>query len=260
MPTAFAARAFAEAARTLGDESYTRTARSVCDFVLRNLRRSAETEDEVCFGYTPLDATRVFNASLLAGEALAAAGALTGERELLAWARRAARYVVRRQRADGSWAYGADDYQSWSDNFHTAFVLTSLARVMEDVGSGGEGGESLPEFGAALRRGYDFWRASFFLAGGWPKYYHDRAYPADTHSAAAAIVALTELRALDAGALDFAGEVARWTLRHLRDPARGFFYYQRRRTHTVRTPFMRWSQAWMLYALAKLLETMNAER
>ncbi|HEV2764272.1 MAG TPA: hypothetical protein VGV38_14920 [Pyrinomonadaceae bacterium] len=260
VPTAFAARAFVEAARALGDVSYTKTARSVCDFILRDLRRTDEAEDEVCFSYTPVDRTRVFNASLLAGEVLASVGSLTGERELLDWALRAARYVVRRQRADGSWPYGADEYQSWSDNFHTAFVLTSLARVREACAPAGHDDGSLEELGEALRRGYDFWRASFFLAGGGPKYYHDRAYPFDTHSAAAAVVALTELRALDPAAPAFAEEVARWTLRNLRDPARGFFYYQRRRTHTVRTPFMRWSQAWMLYALARLIETMNAER
>ncbi len=34
----------------------------------------------------------------------------------------------------------------------------------------------------------------------------------------------------------------------------GFFYYQRRRFYTVRAPFMRWSQAWTTYALARLLE------
>ena len=40
---------------------------------------------------------------------------------------------------------------------------------------------------------------------------------------------------------------------NLRD-GRGFFYYQRRRFYTVRTPYMRWTQGWMLYALARLLE------
>ena len=47
--------------------------------------------------------------------------------------------------------------------------------------------------------------------------------------------------------------VASWTIQNLRD-SRGFFYYQRRRFYTVRKPYMRWTQAWMLYALARLLE------
>jgi hypothetical protein len=56
-----------------------------------------------------------------------------------------------------------------------------------------------------------------------------------------------------------ADRILRWTLEHLRDSRRGFFYYQRRRFYTVRTPYMRWTQAWMLYALARRLEGMKDE-
>ena len=98
-----------------------------------------------------------------------------------------------------------------------------------------------------------FWRERFFLADGWPKYYHDTIYPADAHAAATAIITLIELQELDREALPLAETIAAWTSRNLRD-SRGFFYYQRRRFYTVRTPFIRWTQAWMLYALARLLE------
>jgi hypothetical protein len=249
VPTAFAARALLEAARAFNDDSYLGAARSACDFILRDLHLTYETDTEVCWSYSPLDRTRVFNASLLAAETLATVGQQTGESDLLRWAVRGARYVVRRQRADGSWAYGADEYQSWADNFHTAFVLTSLSRIMA---SGGD--QCRDEFTEAVRRGYRFWRDSFFLATGWPKYYHDRLYPADAHSAGAAIVALTELHWLDTEALGLARKIALWAIANLQDARRGYFYYQRRRFHTVRTPYMRWSQAWMLYALARLLE------
>jgi hypothetical protein len=105
----------------------------------------------------------------------------------------------------------------------------------------------------ALQRGYEFWRERFFLADGWPKYYHDSLYPADAHAAATAIITLLELQGLDRSALPLAEKIATWTIRNLRD-RRGFFYYQRRRFFTIHTPYMRWTQAWMLYALARLLE------
>ena len=249
VPTAFAARALVEAHRVFGDAQYLRAARGACDFILRDLKRSAEGADEICFSYTPLDATCVFNASLLAGEVLASVGVLTGEAELLEAAVRAARYVVRRQRADGSWAYGAAGFQGWADNFHTAFVLTSLARIMEACGA-----EARAEFAEPLRRGYEFWRANFFLADGWPKYYHDNPYPADAHASGAAVVALCELKDSMPDALALADRIVSWTLENLRDHRRGFFYYQRRRFYTIRTPYMRWTQAWMMYALARRLE------
>jgi hypothetical protein len=257
------ARASGRVADTFGPDAgagkYLDAARAACEFVLRDLNRADETGDEVCFSYTPLDRTRVFNASLLAAEALASVGAATREPELIDYALRAARYVVRRQRQDGSWAYGADSYQTWADNFHTAFVLTSLARILRACDRELErDAATREEFRRALARGYEFWRGHFFLADGWPKYYHSSSHPADAHSAGAAIVALAELKEFGPDAPALAARVARWAVRELFD-RRGFFYYQKRRLYTVRTPYMRWSQAWMMYALARLLEVMNAE-
>jgi hypothetical protein len=247
VPTAFAARALFEAAETFGNETYLPFARTVCDFILNDLNRCEEAKDEVCFSYSPLDHARVFNANLLAGESLATIGKLANEPSLCEWGKRAARYVVRRQREDGSWTYGADDYQSWSDNFHTAFILMSLSRIIESCESARE------EFSSALTRGYEFWRERFFLRNGWPKYYLDRLYPADAHSAGAAIVALVELRGRVPGALNLANTVAHWAIENLRTRG-GYFCYQRRRLYTVRIPYMRWSQAWMAYAMARLIE------
>jgi len=242
VPTAFAARAFIEA------EQYD-TARSVCDFILKNLHRSVDNERELCFSYAPNSDTRIFNASLLAAEVLASVARLTGEHELYGYAERATRYVVRNQQPDGSWTYGAEPQQSWIDNFHTAYVLFSLKRIIAALPFGSE-------FHDALEHGYNYWKNNFFLADGWPKYYHDDLYPADAHAAASAIVTFLECRELDKDALSLARNVANWTIKNLRDN-RGFFYYQRRRFYTVRKPYMRWTQAWMLYALARFLEDGN---
>ena len=247
VPTAFAARAFLEAARDLNDAQFLSVARSVCDFILEDLSRSYESQDEVCFSYSTHSKTKIYNASLLAAEVLAGVGIAMGENELTDAAVRAARYVVNRQQADGSWLYGEEPAQSWIDNFHTAFILFSLKRVIDGASLG-------EEFQAALKRGYDYWQKSFFLADGWPKYYHDDPYPADAHAGASAIVTFLELADLTENSIELAQRVAGWTIKNLRDE-RGFFYYQKRRFYTVKKPYMRWSQAWMLYALARLLET-----
>ena len=247
VPTAFAARALIEGHQAFGDDSYLQMARSSCDFILSDLKRTIDTKDEVCFSYSPSDNTQIFNASLLAAETLASVGALTGETALCDLALRAASYVVNRQGEDGAWAYGSESGQQWIDNFHTAYVLLSLRRLAKScVGAD-------PELNNALQRGFRFWSERFFLADGWPKYYHDSLYPADAHAAATAVITLLELRTLDSGALQLAERIAAWTISNLRD-ARGFFYYQRRRFYTVQTPYMRWTQGWMLYALARLVE------
>ena len=181
------------------------------------------------------------------------------EQSLIEWAHRAALYVVRRQRQDGSWLYGADSHQLWADNFHTAYILTSLSRII-DAGSMSEPAAatgSTDQFDNALRRGYDYWTGRFFLNDGWPKYYPDRLYPADIHATASAIVTLVELRGRIPGTLILAEQIASWAIENLRDRS-GFFYYQQRRFFTVRIPYLRWSEAWMIYALARLREATSS--
>jgi uncharacterized protein YyaL (SSP411 family) len=247
VPTAFVARALIEASEALGDDNYLEAARSVCDFIIRDLPQSVESETELCFGYTPTSNTRVLNASLLAAEVLISVAAKTGERELMDLGLRATRYVVQRQHKNGSWSYGEDAGQEWVDNFHTAFVLSSLIRIIR------YGGSDAREFELALSRGYEFWFSTFVIAEKWPKYYDDSPFPADIHAAASAINTLADLNELDNRALLQAERIAAWSVKNMRDQ-QGFFYYQRRRHSVIRTPFMRWSQAWMLYGLARLLE------
>jgi hypothetical protein len=105
-------------------------------------------------------------------------------------------------------------------------------------------------------RGYEFWTERFFLTHAWPKYFPDRLYPADIHSAASAIIALVELRGHVPNTLLLAKQIADWTCENLGD-AQGFFYYQKRRFYSVKIPYMRWSQAWMMYALARLREALE---
>jgi len=248
VPTAFAARAFIEAAREFKNDEYLATARSVCDFILNDLPRTVATATEICFSYAPNTDTSIFNASLLAAEVLAEVGKLTNDAAFCAEAERAARYVINHQQPDGSWTYGTDPNQSWIDNFHTAYNLFSLKRIIVACSLGAE-------FQQALERGFNYWKRTFFLADGWPKYYHDDPYPVDAHAAASAIVTLLECRDLDETSAAMAHQIASWTINNLCDQ-RGFFYYQRRRFYTVRKPYMRWTQAWMLYALARLLEDM----
>jgi len=240
VPTAFAARALIEASRDLQD--FQDVVRSVCEFILKDLPRSVNNDSELCFSYAPNSNTRIFNASLLAAEVLAGVG-------LFDPVERVTRYVVNNQRPDGSWSYGTDPKQAWIDNFHTAYLLFSLKRIIDVAPFGSQ-------FKPALERGYEYWKNNFFLAEGWPKYYHDDPYPADAHAAASAIVTFLECAELDNDAPRLARDVATWTIQNLRDK-RGFFYYQRRRFYTVRKPYMRWTQAWMLYALARLLEEQN---
>ncbi|MFN0277067.1 MAG: hypothetical protein ACKVRN_00545 [Pyrinomonadaceae bacterium] len=248
VPTACASQAFVEAFQIFKDEKYLAVAEEICGFVMNGLNRPVETNDEVCFSYTPVDKSIIFNASLLAGESLARIGAITGNEEYLEMASKTVRFVIRRQRTDGAWDYGASESQAWVDNFHTAYILQSLHRISNLI----------PELESVtnnvIRKGASFWLDNFFLDDGTPKYYDKAVYPIDIHSAAVAIAAMCELKELDERMPPMAEKTAQWTIENMHDP-QGYFYYQKQRNRVIRTPFMRWGQAWMAYALARLIES-----
>ncbi len=251
VPTAFAAQSFIEAYKLFGDEIYLETAKEICEFILNDLNRSFESTDEICFSYTPLDKTIIFNASLLAGEVLANTGAILENEFYLATAAKTVRFAVRRQEKNGAWVYGSKQKQNWVDNFHTAYVLLSVFRLSNLIP------ELKNETANSLKTGLNFWLENFFLADGTPKYFDKNIYPVDIHSASAAIAALSELNPLDERCLPQAEKTLDWTVENMRDRA-GFFYYQKLKNRTNKISFIRWGQAWMTYALARFLEIKNA--
>lgn len=212
-------------------------ARSACDFIMKDLNRTPGRTG-FCFSYSPTDHEEVFNASMLGAQLLARTGSITGERELLDTAREAVDFTVVEQSPDGSWRYGLADHWTFIDNFHTGYVLGCLRDYIRYTGDSRHEG--------ALQKGWEFYRANFFTEEAVPKYYHNRLYPIDAHAAAQSIVTL----------LDFADEamarrVARWTIRHMQHE-KGYFIYQIHSRYSNRIPYLRWSNAWMFYALARL--------
>ncbi|MFL6373433.1 MAG: hypothetical protein ACJ73D_02085 [Pyrinomonadaceae bacterium] len=237
VPTAFASQAFAEGLAALGEERFSDAVQQIANFAATRLKRPIEKDYEICFSYTPVDESVIFNASLLAGECLMR----SAKAEHHDLARKTVHLAIHRQREDGAWPYGGGHSQKWVDNFHTAYVLQSIRRIADVLGT-------TDEIEVAFAKGMSYWLGHFFLDNGTPRYYDHETYPIDIHSAAVGIAALAEL-----GEIELAEKVAAWTIRHMRD-SDGFFYYRVGRATVDQTPFMRWGQAWMGYALARLME------
>lgn len=245
--TAFAAHALLDWHEWSGSSSALQIGESSCRFLLDRLKRTADG-DAFCFSYTPLDASQVHNVNLLAAELLARVFHLTGKDEYRDACRAAVRYTLARQGADGSWPYGEAAAQQWIDGFHTGYAIVSLKHIIGHLEE--------TAWAQALRAAYGFYESRFFLADGTPAYYHKSLYPVDVHSAAQAIVTFTELIDSMPNANQQAGRAVEWAIRNLQDSA-GFFYFQRHRFYTNRTPHIRWAQAWMLYALSLYLSRVS---
>jgi hypothetical protein len=246
--TAFAADALLDAYEQRNDAQCLTMAVSAAEFILNELYW-AEGE-RVGFGY-PLPSMRnqVHNANLLAAALFCRVHKHTGDDKFLAPALRVARYSAAQQRADGGWAYGEARTQQWIDNFHTGFNLSALRTISRYT--------ETTEFDACLQRGFEFYRSHFFREDGAVRYFHNQTYPIDTHCVAQSIITLVDLQHLDHRNLALAHSVFRWAMDHMWDE-RGFFYYRILRTCTIRTSYMRWTQAWMFLALCRLLSASDA--
>lgn len=242
--TTFAANALLEAyEQGHGSECFS-TAVSAAEYVLNELYW---TDDRTAgFGY-PLPSVRnqVHNANLLAAALLCRIWSHNKEDRFLLPALQVARYSAAKQLQDGSWHYGEAPSQRWIDNFHTGYNLCALQVIARYA--------QTAEFDTALQKGFEFYRGHFFRQGGSVRYFHDRDYPIDVHCVAQSILTLLSFRQLAPDNPDLAHSVFRWALKHLWDDS-GFFYYRVLRSCTIRTPYMRWSQAWMLKAMVTLLE------
>jgi len=241
--TAFAANALLDVYEDRQDSRCLEMAVSAANYIFRQLYW---TEGKLSgFAYpTPETHGTVHNANFLAAALLCRVGKYIGENRYLVPALQVARFSASMQHDDGGWFYGELPPQHWIDNFHTGYnigELQSIARFAETT-----------EFDLTIRRGFDFYRSHFFREDGAVGYYHNHFYPIDTHCVAQSIITLSTFKNFGTDNIPLAQSVLRWALKHMWDD-RGFFYFRDLGMIKNRISYMRWTQSWMLLAMATLL-------
>lgn len=249
-------QAFLKAYQYLGDRKYLTICESICKFLGQDLLVDRISNEEICFSYTPLGKDHVHNANLFAAEFLVSVGSIVGNSDWIDMGRKATMYTVRRQRENGAfWYYGEESRQlglniperaiRCIDNFHTGFVIRSLRTINDKLCD--------PEIEKAFEKGAKYYVNKFFPEGDPPlKFHHDRIWPVDIHSCSESICSLTMLRRLGWPVESKLNRVVEWTLAHMQDYD-GHFYYQKHPFLTVKVPYIRWGQAWMLYSLMSFI-------
>jgi hypothetical protein len=238
--SSFVAQTFLDGYELLGDDRSGEEALGAARFLVDRMRaigksgpyfRYLEREDEV-----------VHNANFLACAVLARTARCLHVSELAEVAAEAAASSLRAQRDDGSWPYAAGEGRDWVDNFHTGYVLESLAEC-EAVALG---------VSDQLTRGLDYWERELFLADGTPKYYSDRTLPLDAHNYAQAIETWLAVADRRPGALASAERTADLLIAGFL-ASDGHVRFQRGRVLTNSVPFVRWTTAPTFRAFARLV-------
>jgi hypothetical protein len=236
--TSFAAQAFLDACELLPAGGWDGPARESSRFLTtRMLHPSGRF-----FRYLPHSDELIHNANLLACAVLARTAGVAGATELAGVAAEPIETSLAAQRPDGAWPYAETPGEEWVDNFHTGYVLESLALCLEIA----------PHAAAHLDRGVDFWERRLFLADGTPKYFEHRESPLDAHNYVQAIETWLSVVDRHPRALDWAQRLAAQLCERMLDPA-GFVHFQRRRYWTSRVPLIRWTTAPAFRALARLM-------
>ena len=244
-----AANAFLDAYEILGDEKYLDVAKSTCNFLFNDLNIDVIDKNMVCFGYTPLDRSHVHNANLFGASLLARVYKYTEREEYRKLAEKAVKFTIFYQNSDGSWYYWAppDKLLYRIDNYHTGFILESLYVIKEALRD-----EFL--YDENLEKGIKFYRDHLFVKETIPKFTPKLLHPIDIHNVAQGIITLSILQKLNPQYRKIAEKMAKWAITNMQDED-GYFYYRIYRHRIDKMPYVRWGQAWMLSALARLMET-----
>lgn len=239
--TSYVACSLLDAYEITEDKELLDIARSACNFVLNDLQKSSETDTTICFSYSPLDNTEVYNASLLGGRLLSRVYKYTKENILIKTARKTVQFVCDKQNEDGSWTYSPLSYHSWIDNFHTGYNLECIYTYQENSGD--------TNFEENIKRGLSYYLDTFFEESGRPKYYSGNIYPIDLHNTAQLIILSSKL-GIFAENKNMIDKVLTWSIDNMFNSSKGYFYYYKEKYFTIKIPYMRWIQAWMFFALS----------
>ncbi len=242
VPTSFAVDGLLSSFDVLNESKYLDAAVSSADFVMKDLNRTYE-DDLFAFSYSPIDQTVVYNASLLASKLLGRIYHITKDDSLKEEGQKSVDFCVKYQGKNGSWTYGSKPYHQWIDNFHSGYNLVCLKDFKDSAN--GNVSETI------LERGMKFYLETFFTADGVSKYYHNKDYPLDINNPAQLIITLDQFGILN-DQNKLAESVLMWAINNMQN-SKGYFYYQKKRFYKIRIPYMRWSQAWMFYALTTYL-------
>lgn len=238
--TTFCATALFQAYEITKNKDWLKIAISASQFVLNDLTRTSKTRGFL-FSYSPLEGNNtVYNASLLGSKLLSYCYFYTKEEFLKTIARESILACTDAQQADGSWLYGELPVQNWIDSYHTGYNLVALQAFQDLTGD--------KSFNVNIEKGFDFYINNFFLEDGTPKHFYNKTFPIDIHCPGQLFVTLNSLDKVISHK-DIASAVMNWTIQNMQD-SKGYFYYQIKKILSSKMSYMRWSNAFMFYAMS----------
>ena len=147
---------------TTQNEKYEKIAKSIFEFSLNDLNNSIINETTYASSYSPIDHSKVLNASAYRSFVLIQSSKRFNRADALEIGEKLIRFILQSQREDGSWLYGLDHpNDEFIDNFHTCFILKNLFKVNLIL--------QRDDLKSAIEKGYFFYKSQLLTAEYIPK-------------------------------------------------------------------------------------------
>ena len=243
--------AFGEFYQLTQEEQYLEICKSICQFYLNDLNIDKVDDKRICFSYTPVDRFHVHNANLFIADFLIRIGYETNNSDFVDLGLKALNYTLAEQNPDDSFYYWGppDTLLFHIDHYHTGFVLRALYGIYKVT----KDKQLFPK----IEKCYHHYLENLFENNMIPKLKPDSKYPTNIHSCAEAILCLSTLSEDFPEGLETLKKTTTWTIQNMQDK-KGYFYYMMHPNRTIKIPYIRWAQAWMLNALSTYYKTIRA--
>ncbi|MBI2280373.1 MAG: hypothetical protein HYU68_06750 [Bacteroidetes bacterium] len=220
--------------------------KSIGDFIQNQLTWT-KNEKGYCVSYSTQAVDCCYNANMLGAELFARLFYLTNENNYKELAQKMTDFTIAYQQKDGHWNYSIDiktGKERIQIDFHQGYILDSIHYVNQYCGEN-------KVYLNALKSGVEYYYTKQFKQNGQSIFRVPTESPVEIHNQSQGIITLTRLSYLSDKYTNFAETIAIWTIQNMQNK-NGYFYYKKYPFYTIKTPFMRWSQAWMLLALTEL--------
>lgn len=233
-----------------GEPKYLELCESIARFVHTDLKETPTGANSAAGSYSPIDNSKVINASCYRSWLLFDAGKQFNIEAYNVSAEKNLNFILEAQREDGSWLYTEDAGKSnFIDNFHTCFNMKNLFKLNLIIDRN--------DVRSSIRSGFNYYINNLIDTNGDPKYFSVKPrFQIVKHEMYNFAEAIT-LGALLKHEIPEAFRLAHSLARKLKDHyqlAAG--HYATRVFHggkTHRFPFLRWPQAQLFYSMTNLL-------
>lgn len=248
--TAFVANAFYDLYRKTSNIFYKETFNKIISNLLESVPYKELSSDKICFMYTPVTDYHVHNANLLYAELLAKKihlGANDSD-HLRSLVERALNYSLSDFRETGTYPYAGPPTRKFAiDNYHTGYLLRSLNEIDHLIGV-----TLKVDLKEEVQRLLNFY-VRHFVADGYIVRDHENTLQSHSLAEAILIFKIFESQLCQEDSAAFLAAI-RKTMNALYAPEEHYFINNAKIVAGItirdRTEMVRWSNAWMFYALS----------